>query len=471
MRRSLFKIDRHLEKSHMHSTIQPGISLAPLLAALALASASCLAGCVDLSEPRKLYVTTVGTGGSSEGGAGAVEQVGTGQGGAGGEINVATGGSGGFLDASQAGAGGGLDPGLGGTTGSIDEAIDAALGGAAAGGTVVATGGVATGGTVSVTGGIVELPIGGAGGAATGGAIIASGGDTSVAGAGGTVIASGGEATGGTVGGDGSTGGGSGGTVTGDVDAAPPASGGGLSAGLVVYYPCDQMSGSSLLDMSGHSPANNGTLLDTPSEDGGVVPGYSFAPGKVGSGSLVLTGSGYGYVSMPPNVLAGATEATIATWVYLTTAQPYQRIFDIGIDGKSSTNPLDGTTNRYMNMVPATYSTTDAHRKLTFYITNSGRRGEQSLAATTIFPTATWTHVAVVLGPRAVSLYINGAVAATSSTVTLRPVDIGLMDYAYIGKSQFSENPDFDGQFDDYRIYNRALSSGEIRALSQFSGH
>jgi hypothetical protein len=84
-------------------------------------------------------------------------------------------------------------------------------------------------------------------------------------------------------------------------DSGPISSGVHLSTGLVVYYPCDQTSGSTLLDMSGHSPANNGTLLDTPSEDGDVVPGYNFAPGEVGSGSLVLTGSSYGYVSMPPN--------------------------------------------------------------------------------------------------------------------------------------------------------------------------
>ena len=186
----------------------------------------------------------------------------------------------------------------------------------------------------------------------------------------------------------------------------------------------------------------------------------------------MLSSASNGYVSMPPNILAGATEATIAAWVYLTTAQPYQRIFDIGIDGHSSTNPVNGTTNRYMNMVPATYETTTlAHRKLTFYITNSGRPGEQSIAAPTTFPTATWTHVAVVLGVGLVSLYIDGIVAVTSTTVTLRPADLGVTDYAYIGKSQFSENPNLNGEIDDFRIYNRALSAEEIRALYQFAGN
>ena len=54
--------------------------------------------------------------------------------------------------------------------------------------------------------------------------------------------------------------------------------------------------------------------------------------------------------------------------------------------------------------------------------------------------------------------------------MTLTPADLGTIDYAYIGRSQFSVDPYFDGAIDDFRVYNRALSATEIQALYQFAG-
>jgi hypothetical protein len=78
--------------------------------------------------------------------------------------------------------------------------------------------------------------------------------------------------------------------------------------------------------------------------------------------------------------------------------------------------------------------------------------------------------VAIVLNAGLGSLYINGVLAIASSSVTLRPADLGTIDYAFIGKCQFSVNPYFDGQIDDFRVYNRALSASEAQALYQFTG-
>ena len=440
--------------------------------AFVLVAVSSAAGCVNLTEPWNQANPT---------GAGGIGQVvGTGGAGAYGTLDDAASGSGGLLDDGQGGSGGGIDLGSGGAT----VAIDAFTGGA--GGSIdaplIGTGGASSGGVMGSAGGRVadRAANGAADGAADGVAGGSDGAGTGVDGAGGAIDVGRDGVAGETIsdtGGNGSSGKDAGldGAIDGDTVDVAPIPGGGILSGLVVYYSCNQASGATLLDMSGNSPPNNGTLLDMPSapfDGGSIVPGYSFAAGKVGTGSLVLSSVSNGYVSMPTNILAGATEATIATWVYLTTAQSYQRIFDIGIDGHSSTNPLHGTTNRYMNMVPATYDvTTPDHRKLGFFITNSGRPGEQSIVAPTVFPTATWTHVAVVLGPGLVSLYMDGALAATSTLVTLRPADLGVTDYAYIGKSQFSENANLDGQIDDFRVYNRALSSADIHQLYLFTGN
>ena len=55
--------------------------------------------------------------------------------------------------------------------------------------------------------------------------------------------------------------------------------------------------------------------------------------------------------------------------------------------------------------------------------------------------------------------------------MTLRPSDLGAIDYAYIGKSQFGADPYFDGQIDEFRVYGRALDATEIETLAQLTGH
>ncbi len=54
--------------------------------------------------------------------------------------------------------------------------------------------------------------------------------------------------------------------------------------------------------------------------------------------------------------------------------------------------------------------------------------------------------------------------------VTLRPKDLGAIDYAFVGKSQFGADPYFDGMIDEVRVYNRAMSATDIQAIYQFTG-
>ena len=82
----------------------------------------------------------------------------------------------------------------------------------------------------------------------------------------------------------------------------------------------------------------------------------------------------------------------------------------------------------------------------------------------------TWKHVAIVLGSGQSHLYVDGALVTNTSTITLRPADLGTIDYAFLGKSQFGADPYFDGKIDEFRVYNRALSAAEIQALYQFAG-
>ena len=405
-----------------------------------VAAASLLIGCVDLTEPWKQPVT--GTGGSGAGGSADIE---VGEGGASGDIDAAAGGAGGILDGGQAEAGGGLDLGsldLG--EGGADGAID--LGRGEAGGSFDAR---------------ADVPIRGTGGAATGGTTHGTGG----AAAGGTAGGTGGAGKGGAGGSTGGAGSPDVGPDLGPDVATNPVDASELPSGLVAYYACEGANpdGITLADLSGNG--NDGTLSIAATPPGGNPAsgtGYSFAVGKVGN-ALVLTAAGYGYVSLPLRVFTGATDITIATWVKAATAQNWQTVFDVGINANRSSNATTGTT--YMNLVTSTNS-----NRPTFAITTNGSRYEHTLTGTSSIPSGSWTHLAVVLGKSSVTMYVNGTAVSTRTSVTERPKDLGSIDYAWMGKSQFSSNPAFDGAFDEFRVYHRALSAGEIQALYQYSG-
>ena len=217
---------------------------------------------------------------------------------------------------------------------------------------------------------------------------------------------------------------------------------------LIAWYPCESATGASetlLPDSTSHG--NDGTLMT--GTGGGA--GYSFSTGKVGN-ALDLVLAKKGYVTLPAGLLAGACEATIATWVYINSnVNAWTRIWDFGQD-----------TNVYMFLTPITNTDNVAR----FGISLNGNTREEDIVAPTEVPTLKWTHVAVVLGPSGGILYFDGVPVGSNTSMTLRPADLGHTKNNYIGRSQFSDDPYLDGNIDELRIYNRALSPEEVLALA-----
>ena len=54
---------------------------------------------------------------------------------------------------------------------------------------------------------------------------------------------------------------------------------------------------------------------------------------------------------------------------------------------------------------------------------------------------------------------------ATNSTTYL-PKDLGKTTQNWLGRSQFTADGYFGGMLDEVRIYNRALTTGEVRYLA-----
>jgi hypothetical protein len=423
------------------------------LIAWAVGTVLSFGACVDLTKPPELR---------GRGGAG-----GAGTGGVAGATSTIPSGSGGAQDSGAGGAGGALSdagrdqPPLG-SGGAV--APDAAPDGATRD---VGTGGIGTGGAGGGAGGV-------------GGGIDAT---PDVARSGGAGGGTGGVATGGTGGTDAPLDG------SGDRPADLPLEAPGdlppdrgpdsgpdappdlavdtvdaiaLPPGLTAYYPCESASGTTLLDRSGNT--NNATLTIGPPPEGGPAasgPGYRFEPGKVGN-ALTLLKAGYGHLSMPPSIFNGATAVTVAAWVKVTTAQNWQRVFDVGVNANLSTAPETGT--KYFNLVPQNEST-----RLEFAITTNGYGSQQVLNGPAITAASGWKHLAVTIDGSRGILYVDSLAVATNTSLTLRPADIGTIDYAYLGKSQWGQDPYFDGQLDEVRIYRRALTAVEVQTLWQLT--
>ena len=69
-----------------------------------------------------------------------------------------------------------------------------------------------------------------------------------------------------------------------------------------------------------------------------------------------------------------------------------------------------------------------------------------------------WSHLAVTYDNTALRLYVNGTLVATTAVSGPIPVSTGVLRMG--GNSIWGEW--FSGKLDDVRIYNRALSAGEI---------
>jgi hypothetical protein len=232
--------------------------------------------------------------------------------------------------------------------------------------------------------------------------------------------------------------------------------GGGLSQGLLAWYrgePPASASSTVLVDSSTHG--NDGTLVSGV----GGNSGWSYGAGKVNQ-AVRFSAANQGYATLPSSLLAGACEATVAAWVYTNNAGDWQRVFDFGLPES------DGTSKIYMYL-----TVQDQNNKyLHFAISTAGPfSGEQTIDGP-VLVTKTWNHVAVVLGSSGGSLYLNGVQVGVNTGLTLRPVDLPHpLDY-FVGRSQWRIYDYFlDGNIDELRVYDRALTPDEIAALASGS--
>jgi hypothetical protein len=180
------------------------------------------------------------------------------------------------------------------------------------------------------------------------------------------------------------------------------------------------------------------------------VPVFTEGPSTL-KGAIKLDGI-HDYVQLPAG-LGRSSKFTFGGWVNWdggangANGADAQRIFDLG----------DGS-DRYLYL---TASSDDA--TVRFAITTNGVSGEQRLDGPALLP-GVWTHVAVTIDGDTGKLFVNGALVATHSDMTISPAAVRTK-YNYLGKSQHSSDPLFAGRLADLFFSGQALTDDQVAAM------
>ncbi|RXK86013.1 glycosyl hydrolase [Filimonas effusa] len=164
-------------------------------------------------------------------------------------------------------------------------------------------------------------------------------------------------------------------------------------------------------------------------------------------GAVSLVKASSSYMQLASGVVSTINNFTIAAWIKLPANQGNNtRLFDFG-NGTSTFMvfvPRTGTSVRYK----ITCATGTYDRYIPFEI-----------------PLDTWVHVAISQQGNIFKFYANGELKYSDSAATVKPADMGITTQNFLGRSQFSADAYSDHTYDDFRIYNYALSDQNINDL------
>lgn len=206
-----------------------------------------------------------------------------------------------------------------------------------------------------------------------------------------------------------------------------------LTSGLVLYYPFN----GNATDASGNNL--NGAVY------GGVTP----AADRFGNPSGAMKMDGFsGYVDAPDGVYFNGSDFTVTAWIKTASNGNSARVFDFA-NGQANNNVLLTYTSGTNGMPSATvYNGTT----LVNYVFSNA----------TQTPLNQWAHLALTFSSGIGSIYINGVRVAQGNLATPQNV---LRTLNYIGRSQWVVDAYADATFDEFRIYNRALTTTELMSL------
>ena len=181
-----------------------------------------------------------------------------------------------------------------------------------------------------------------------------------------------------------------------------------------------------------------------------LTGGVGWGTGRTGGSAPVLDGRS-GHIAMPPGVMEALADCTVSLWVY-ADAPAARRTWLFSIGGSDIT---------YFSLMA-----NDVAGRPRTVVTRTTGFGEQGAPGVAALPTGRWAHVALTLIGRAMTLYVDGAVAGSNGEVDLAPYQMGKAVQNWIGRSPYAADPYFSGRVQDVRVHSRGLSATEVAALT-----
>jgi len=170
--------------------------------------------------------------------------------------------------------------------------------------------------------------------------------------------------------------------------------------------------------------------------------------------SATLTSSLSSYITLPP-FIPSSTGITFSIWFSLaSTPGDWARLIDFSaiinkpvVNGNYSSLLLSFNSSKLIGqIIVGQYTSAIAY----------------SIVSPTTLSTSTVYHaVWTISSSGSQTLYLNGASNATAAGV----MNIDTHVFCYLGKSAYSSDPYLNGSISDFRMYNRALSAGEVSVL------
>ena len=149
------------------------------------------------------------------------------------------------------------------------------------------------------------------------------------------------------------------------------------------------------------------------------------------------------YIQLPTDLIKG-DQLTVSMWIRPMASAAWQRLFDFGHDSSHYIylTTSTGTTSRLAMKAGTNEQTIDFQR----------------------FTVGKWHHVVVTLAPGTAAVYVNGKAVAQREEIPFGISDI-VPIINYFGRSQASSSTFFQGNLEDVRLYNYALTADEVSQL------
>ena len=209
--------------------------------------------------------------------------------------------------------------------------------------------------------------------------------------------------------------------------------------GLISWWEFDEGSGSIAYDSAG--------------ENDGTISGATWTSGQIG-GALDFDGvDDYVLVSDSDSISVGNQDYTICAWIYQKSVPPEPAA--VGVVSKVK----DGADKEYC------FSVYNGGLRLDVETNSNNQFAQMTTSPVTV---NSWQFIVVAFDSSSTTptFYHNGQFQPSDNIIDTLPDS--LSDDLYIGLlgGIYQSNP-FDGMIDDVRIYDRALTAGEIMELYQ----